>query len=123
MLVPTVNDVVVCKLGMFVFETAETEQLLLSIEDPELVKVVIVNVFAVLVVEGDSMFDIEKDMVVPEGAELLKQLDKETCWANGKQVKAEFRINPVEILVQICVWVDITGVKELLGAPFQVDGN
>ncbi len=91
------------KFGMLVFETAETVQLLESIEDPELDKVVIVKVFAVLVVEGDNMLEIEKEMVLPEEAELLKQLLKDTCGEKEKQLKLDIRRTSLESFVQTCV--------------------
>lgn len=121
--VPTVSAVVVERLGIFVFETGDTMQLLWSIEDPPLDNVVIVSVFAVLVVEGDKMFEIEKETVLPEGAELLKQLLIEICWLKGKQLKVEFKKIPADSFAQLCVKLDITGVKLLFGAPFQADGN
>lgn len=121
--VPTVSAVDVSKFGIFVFETAVTLQLLWSIDDPPEDKVVTVKLFPVFVVEGDNIFVIEKETVLPAGAELLKQFDKETCWLNGKQLRVEFNKVPADNLAQTWVRLDITGVYELLGAPLQVDGN
>jgi hypothetical protein len=60
-------------------------------------------VFAVLVVEGDNIFVIENEMVFPDTAELLKQLVKDICWLNGKQLNVEFNSVPLDNFAQTCV--------------------